>query len=832
MCEILVSINALKSPVDWEIVKSLNDKVALVESGAVKKCGEERKEGSDLWNFVVKSGDTTPLKNSSWLRWIACRLVMLEKREHDLVFLKMLGKTGKCLVECGEFSLGSDVFDTATSLYDEVMKSVVGNQERQDTRKVGWMLFVWRMQSAWKEGKMELAWMFFNKAKDLVKDSNESIEDFLVLIYNKVLEMYNIGMYQASIEWLNEYIQLSTSDKVRVGEALKIVSNCYLHLGDAEKAVSYIEKSLEFSKNEDSEMVHVKCLLLANPNSAIQPFKLFITSPDVSFSNKIAICKAAGDVKNADLGLFGYETLLSSLSKKDVVDSRLFFEVSQSYLEFLFSCNSVNYISSQNLIELVMKNVQSGKVQFLSEEVYSLVALLWERGVFDVKNANFRTGNEWFTCASTLMHLTKCTEHLEELSKNISICSYELHNYTEATSSAKNSIEGGCTDLKPDFILFSSLLHLHDPEGASSALSSTLRRASSNDDKVKYLEACCGVCEEQNEESILVKCLREMFASLPGNSAAGTTVVVFKQLLKRECSVGLLKRFSEMLQGDSAGVVGEETGDVEWCLAFLFNTGKASYTSNSLLLCCWCFFVYNELSKCFQPYSELYENRILACLMGAACGSESVGKEVSDQIMVMSKEAKECLEKLRIKGSSSNNPIDKLETTCNTVGVKVALSLGNGVEGAVSSLIQSGANPSVLELVGMSCVSAGKTSEGIKCLETAITQTCKEPELNAKRFARVIREIVSNSPDENALNTIKKALTVMKSVGENYPPTEIEWLMATSWNKGNRSRYSHDFGRAESWFTTALDISIFVKNKDDTKKMMNEEYQKFHSIKV
>ncbi|KAL7716831.1 Uncharacterized protein QTN25_005788 [Entamoeba marina] len=199
--------------------------------------------------------------------------------------------------------------------------------------------------------------------------------------------------------------------------------------------------------------------------------------------------------------------------------------------------------------------------------------------------------------------------------------------------------------------------------------------------------------------------------------------------------------------------------------------------------------------------------------MGAASGAEGVGQEVLKQTIEMMDDAKEY----------------KLEVTCCTVEVKVSLLKREGLDDVISKAFQIGMNSSVLELIGMSCIEGGNNVIGVKCLTQALEQTCKSQEFDVVRFSRIIREIHSSVQDEQSLSITQKALSILPTVQSSYPQVEIQWLLASCWNKGNRSRRARDDNRAEQWYVTSLSLLNYLEDKKEMEKMMKEEYSLFHT---
>ncbi|EDR27154.1 hypothetical protein EDI_171440 [Entamoeba dispar SAW760] len=130
-------------------------------------------------------------------------------------------------------------------------------------------------------------------------------------------------------------------------------------------------------------------------------------------------------------------------------------------------------------------------------------------------------------------------------------------------------------------------------------------------------------------------------------------------------------------------------------------------------------------------------------------------------------------------------------------------------------------------MVGMSCIENGYKTYGIKCLKSGMSMICKRNEVDGVRLSRIIREIINESEDEEILDMIDKAITMIKSTDGIYPKKEIEWLMGISWNKGNKSRYKQDNRRAKEWYNKAITLSENIERRDEIIEKMNKEYQIF-----
>ncbi|KAL7716832.1 Protein ZIP4-like protein [Entamoeba marina] len=690
---------------------------------------EFRRLGNLLWNWIVSNINNIPKEVQAEMREIAC------------------SKTAKCFSEIKQFGKADSIFAKATTFYNNTLNLSLTSKDQIHLRKMGYTLFVWRMISSWDDGKMELAWMYYNKAKEILKDSNDSVEEISIILYNKSIELFSMSAFQFCIEWVTEFIELSCNNSSKLADGFQIMGNCYVELGNYEKALSAIGKSLEFEKNEKLISFKLNTLL---------------------FDTKLLVCQITANAKSNDLTSFGYETLLTSISESTLIDSRLFFKVVYSYLSYLFQCNVINYTSSHNIVDILYNHLRSAKVILLPEESYSISSILWERGLGDVSNGNYRTAKEWFNSAYTLMNVTECLENIQELLKNICICEYHLHNYNDAIQSSTLSIEKGSIE-------------------------------QGGDNLVSFLEGCCGVAEECNETELLLISLKELYSVLPSNSTPGTTIIVFRQLIKIGFELTYVQKLCQLIEENHELVIGNEKGDFEWCLAYFLMKEKNNTPANNQII--------------VVAYSKLFENRLLSCLMGAASGAEGVGQEVLKQTIEMMDDAKEY----------------KLEVTCCTVEVKVSLLKREGLDDVISKAFQIGMNSSVLELIGMSCIEGGNNVIGVKCLTQALEQTCKSQEFDVVRFSRIIREIHSSVQDEQSLSITQKALSILPTVQSSYPQVEIQWLLASCWNKGNRSRRARDDNRAEQWYVTSLSLLNYLEDKKEMEKMMKEEYSLFHT---
>ncbi|EKE43052.1 tetratricopeptide repeat-containing protein [Entamoeba nuttalli P19] len=822
------AIGRLQQRVDEETIKEVK---IQIESINVKESDQStlkeiREEGNELWNNVVRK--QCDMNKQSEMREIACLLVEKYQVENDFTLIKMIGKTAKCYEEKGEKEKSKKMYRKAIDKYKETERSTTTNTQQIERNKCGKYLFTLGMISSWNNGEIETAWIYYHKLKEINESLDENDEEIQRMIFNKAKELFGIGAYQGAIDWMKEYLMMKGNNKEQRSEGFSIISRSYLELGMNEEAMKSIEKSIEEERKEENEIIRLKCMIKTREEEEIkQVFKTNITMPNISNDTKIKMCEILEEKGMNELILFGYESIMTSIMNKEEIETRIYYQVIKKYLDFLFKMKRINMITAQDIIDNVIDNIQNKKIEIIEKEIYSIISIIWERGINDCINKNERTGKEWFKKVREIMEISRCNEEIGEINKNISICENQMNNYHEAMKSAQQAIENGCNDLQADFILFSSYLHLHMKKEGKEVIEKAMNKSSLNQHKIEFLETCCSICEEMKEIEIENECLRKLFEQLPGESKKGTGIIVFRQIMKKGCDVNIIKRFIEMVKANQEEVIGEEKGEIEWSLAYLNNRSKESYSRKKHEECLYCCYLYNILSKSKKEYEEMYENRIMICLLGASSGVEGIGKNVNKEIEEMKEEAKRCLEEIRRKGINTINSIEKLETTIITVEVKISIIKEEGIDETITKLLKTNTNSSVLEMIGMSCIENGYKTYGIQCLKNGMSVICKRKEVDGVRLARIIREIIQESEDEEILEMIDKAITMIKSTDGIYPKKEIEWLMGISWNKGNQSRYKQDNRRAEEWYNKALILSENIERRDDITEKMNKEYQIF-----
>ncbi|EDR28674.1 hypothetical protein EDI_063470, partial [Entamoeba dispar SAW760] len=659
MNEIKEIIGRLHQTVDEETIKELR---IHIESIDIKQTDENtlkelRQEGNELWNFVVRK--QCDITKQSEMRELACLLVEKYQVENDFTLIKMIGKTAKCKEEKGEIEKSKKMYRKAIDKYNETERTINTNTQQIERKRCGKYLFTLGMISSWNNGEIETAWIYYHKLKEIIESLDESNEEIKTMIFKKAKELFEIGAYQGTIDWMKEYLMMKGNKKEHNSEAFSIISRSYLELGMNEEAMKTIEKSIEEESNEENEIIRLKCMIKTREDDEIiQVFKRNITMGNISNDGKIKMCDIIEEKGMSEIIMFGYESIMTSIMRKENIETRTYYKVNKKYIEFLFKMKRINMVTAQNVIDNLIDSIQNNKIEIIEKEIYSIISIIWERGINDCLNKNERTGKEWFKKVREIMEISRCNDEIGEINKNISICEYQMNNYHEAMKRAQEAIESGCNDLQADFILFSSYLHLHMKNEGKDVIEKAINKNSSNQHKIEFLETCCTICEEMKEKEIEDECLRKLFECLPGESMKGTGIIVFRQIMKNRCEVDIIKRFIKMVKENKEEVIGDEKAEIEWCLAYLNNRSKESYSRKLHEECLYCCYLYDILSKTNKEYEEMYENRIMICLLGASSGVEGIGKDVINEVEEMKEEAKKCLEEIRRKGINTTNSIE------------------------------------------------------------------------------------------------------------------------------------------------------------------------------
>ena len=195
----------------------------------------------------------------------------------------------------------------------------------------------------------------------------------------------------------------------------------------------------------------------------------------------------------------------------------------------------------------------------------------------------------------------------------------------------------------------------------------------------------------------------------------------------------------------------------------------------------------------------------------------------------------ENLNEIKRNQQQIQNDFVKLEITFLLIEIKYSILIDDysSLSKFIQKLLTKNVNASILELIGMNLFSFHFIKEGIICLKSAISQICKNPEIDGIRLSRLIREIIckmENELNENEIcEIIDKVVTILQNTQNIYPLNEIEWLMAWCWNKGNKWRYLHDKDKALSWYGKSLFFIAKLDKKVELKEKLMNEYSAFQA---
>ena len=420
-----------------------------------------------------------------------------------------------------------------------------------------------------------------------------------------------------------------------------------------------------------------------------------------------------------------------------------------------------------------------------------------------------------------------------------------------------------------------------------------IQKENTPQEKIEYIESCCYLCEEVKEKEISILALKQLLSQLSilnsysqkqsnkSNQYKGLGMILLRELLTKsspENELEILQLYlsqfqhissffsekNEINQSDEMQLlIGFDKGEIEWNLASLYNLSKRSYCSKEYEKCFLSTIIYHIIVSTQQEYKKLYENNTLIALLGLASKIELLLSQKSTHLNTINKIntnenehqflhflqqiIQENLTEIKRISQSidshhpqqiTQNDSSKLEITFLLLQIKYAMVIDNKstITSLTQKLVSKDVNASILELIGMSLLSFSYQNDGIFCLKSAISQLCKNPEIDGIRLSRLLREIICQMENETTENAeyeiteiISKAMTIVQNTSTVYPLNEIEWIMAWCWNKGNKWRYLNDKQRALEWYSKALFFIGKVEKKKDLQEKLLREFTLFQS---
>lgn len=880
-----------------------------IQMREIKKQRKEiRKEGNKLWNVIVRNSIKIEKKKQIELRQLSCFFVQFDQEENDFNLVKMLGKTAKMMDEIGEKQRSNEMYEKMNQIFLGIEKNEMTEQEKKEFVNTSKIIYLYQMNSAWDNGEIDKSWIFYNKLKGtLTYLSKENHEEIKIVIFNKAYELYEKNIYQESINWMKEYLLLSHTysmnyqekdekyENMKKQEGYKIISQCYFELGIFEEAMKYIEKSLEIEKTSENEFIYIKCLLTQtflsssgiygngkNEKEIEMTIKNYLIHSMNSFKDKSELLElleqserneniSIGNHFTKDMIIFGYENMMNDILSQPLINKEQFYFILLKYIRYLFGKEVMNIVLSQNTIGILLETLRKKQIEIDEREIRKIIIVLWERGIKDCINKNERIGKEWFCKVEELMEITNINDEIGEIKKNIAICELHLQNYQEAIIKSKESITLGSKKLESEFILFTSLMKINNYEEASIIVKNSCEKKDiSNEEKISFLESCCFVSEEMKIKDISIMMLKMLFSSFSISLQEkneveikkGFGILLFRELMTKidtkdeqqilEQVVKMIEYVSQKENGIEL-IIGNEKGEIEWSLAYLYNLTKKSYCLKEYEKCYLSSYIYKCIIETCNEYQLLYENKILVILLGLASKIEYLQRlKTNDHFIENEKEKKKqysshsilteyekfilnemnsyvkvTIENAKKINAHLQNDIEKLEITHLLIEIKFHMLCNELIDEDIKKLFGKGANASIIELIGMNMLEQGYRKEGIECLKMGITTLCKQSEIDGIRLSRLIREIIKETNEYENIEMINKAMTIIQNTQNIYPSIEIEYLLSYCWNTGNKWRYLHEQKKAQEWYSKALLFLSYLPQKIELKNILEQEFASF-----
>ncbi|XP_054647971.1 testis-expressed protein 11 isoform X2 [Dunckerocampus dactyliophorus] len=827
-----------------------------------------------LWNWAVSKnvGASISKNQKAKVRHAACCLLYCSEPDHPTegIIRKqilMASRTGRTWLDCKNPQMADHFLGLAVKSLESLHKQLTSrgdgapgiNASKMDVEKDLLRILACQAESAIIQGSKQAAVGHVQRCKDMLQRLPTQTTYLSLMCYNFGIDTYNQQKYEDSAFWLRQSYDISKMN-MKYAPEVKVQAKVLRLL-----ATVYFE--WDCHRFHDETLIAVD---LANKES-VSASGLFL---------KIRILLRCGDSDEHIRA--GLNEMLQSGGSLEVCLStvRLLISEDREMLAFeLLKRASQQFELSPNLgtalvlhIELLLQrgkellgkqkieDIVTGHYtgnQLAQRELMSLHAILWDKASKYFESTDYTEALQWYNYSLSFFNAGEMDPNLAKLQRNRASCFLHLKQLEKAKEAIKEAERCDPDSIFTQFSIYKIAVHENDveraakavsmmgllsknpeangpvPENAASKLLSLAAQIAlengQQDTAIKALESLCETCKDQALVLMALRCLVRLVLSTIEQSSDE----------KRDASLDVLIPYLKMalqkISQRSCMTVEQCTEEANWFRKIAWN---------SALQCESCpermrdFFVLSyQLSQMCCPDRTVLLAQKTCLFMAAAASLEFYRRsprEGRTQDLIQALEhiqlCAEVWKTLKATGSFPKGPTDTLLLLYE---FEARSKLNDPkLESVLESILElEHVEAKVLETIAALSMEAPAHFPLLckKALRVALSVHKKQPQADLAHCSKCIHSLISLSlPSgvsdvearalEEAWDYYEEGLSIITVSPDEFPETEILWLLTRAWNTGILLYSLARYAEAEKWCGLAMSFVRHLGSLQDSYK--------------
>eukprot|EP01105_Mastigella_eilhardi_P020994 TRINITY_DN5046_c0_g1_i1.p1 TRINITY_DN5046_c0_g1~~TRINITY_DN5046_c0_g1_i1.p1 ORF type:complete len:900 (+),score=213.07 TRINITY_DN5046_c0_g1_i1:144-2702(+) len=801
-----------------------------------------RKFAFAIWNRAVRLAalHKTPPEVCAKIRHKACDFLSLailsfERTPESVLvtLMKFLGFTGKAWAELNNYELSQSCFTNAMEVWGKLQQlyQAPSDAELGTRRSCLFSILCWRAETAWAMQQKEVTYELFSRAKDLLEFLPSEASYLAAMCFNLGLSHHTQRDFAEAVRWLTECVDVNDrapQSVARQASALRLLADSYLELGNAEQALNSISLANKSQDHPAGLYILLRVFLLQkNFDQAEHTAEALVKRSDSTLEINMAVPALLITHKRNDCAIRCLQQLCDLYGAEPEKRGAVLIQ----HLETLVRPPLRDLDAAKALIQSALAGHHDGGLPLDYDVADHLSNVMWDLGANYFQDRDFAHALEWFTWACKLLSLHE--NHKVCYARCLRIvgqCHLQLSQYPEAATAARQSLALDAS-LAAHFVLFNALEHTGDGAQAKEELKQICQH--STDAWQGCLELCAQTAFELDQLDTAIEALSAIVSNCRSEALpSGRTSVIVRNLVtlllrprsqaqtESASSSGNLehvavptlatcchyfKLLCDWATASTAVVFGAATADeVSWFHAVAWNVGCAACargepeTGRTAFASAACF-----ASAAGQPDAQL--KALLLCLgclfevadrSSPACVAEAPEQLSKDALGTISR-CRELCAQLR-----DQKPLALLQLMEFRARVMVR---DPGLREVLRTTLQvPGITGNTLLHMADVCGTAD-VDTCCEALRMALRLFTSQPG-NYPKIACTFRSlIVLQASREDAQIYFAEVLQILQGLpATQYPPLELQWLVATAFNNGIYYARVHDTARAEEWMGRAI----------------------------
>ncbi|XP_061756256.1 testis-expressed protein 11 [Nerophis ophidion] len=827
-----------------------------------------------LWNWAVGKNVGASLSKSqkAKVRHAACRLLYCSEPDHPTegIIRKqilMASRTGRTWLDCKNPQMADHFLrlgvKSMETLYNQLTSRGDGASDlsscKMDVEKDLLRVISYQAESAIIQGSHQEAVGYVQRCKDILQRLPAQTTYLSLMCYNFGIDTYNQQKYEDSAFWLRQSYDIGKMNVKYAPEAnvqakvLRLLATV-LFEWDAQRFCEEALSAVDLANKESvsAQGLYLKITILLRCGASDESVRAGLNE---MLKSEVSLEVCLSTVKlliSEDREVLAFE-LLKRASQQ--------FESSPDlgtalvlHIELLLQRGKE--LLGKQKIEDIITGHYTGK-QLAQQELTSLHAILWDKASKNFESTDYAEALQWYNYSLSFFKAGEMDTNLSKLQRNRASCFLHLKQMEKAKEAIKEAERCDPDSIFTQFSIYKIAVLENDvaraakavsmmallsqnpeangpvPENATSKLLSLAAQiALENNQQDTAMKALESLCESSKDEALVLRALRCLVRLVLSTIEKMSDE---KRGVSLDVLLPYLKMALQKISQRRSMTVEQCTEEANWFRKIAWN---------SALQCESCpdrmrdFFVHSyQLSQMCRADQSLLLAQKTCLLMAAAASLEFYRRSPQEgrtqdlvQALDLIQSCSEVCKTLKATGSFPKDPTDTLLLLYE---FEARSKLNDPkVESVLESILEiEHVEAKVLETIAALAMEPPAHFPLLckKALRVALSVHKKQPPADPAQRSKCIHSLIKLSlPSgvsdvearvlEEAWDYYEEALAVIAVSPDDFPETEILWLLTRAWNTGILLYSLARYAQAEKWCGLAMSFIRHLGSLQDSYK--------------